>query len=589
MPHDDAAIARELDARAPAGWREPGFVRPLAGYLLYVSALLAVLGPYLYLTSFVVPSRVQPYPAADGAAGTVDEVLLLGWALGDLGLTAAIVRAVAALRRRDPARVVPHLRLLVRWQLGACALLGVGCALASRLVPESAPLLRRALHLRAATAPLLALSALPAICEALQRYDRQLLLELLDKRLLQVLLPIPCVLVARRLLVGLDDTARALTGLVAGQAAAAVAAGAIGLHLVRRTGLPLGALLRGPLPSSGERGALYRFGAGIMAGKAVFFVAGAAELSLLVAMLPDYATQLGYRQILLGRLLLPLWLLWPFCESAMPTLVDALSSGRPALARATFARYLQHGHLFVGTLFALVVGGAPPLVRALLPPAWHAAAALLPLAGLVGLLLPLTWLADAAQRAHGDSGRNAAYLLAEQALRLGLLVALLPRLGLAGLFASSAIATALKTAAVLADVHLRRMAIALPIPAILVGPLGGALAVAIAARALVTLGGLTPAPAIGLPVAFALAAVLAFPLALFCAGLAGGLEPSARAELRAAAALAALPGPLRRAAAFVVGAGELGARLGWPRTDSSAARAAVSERTTAGTEPSGLV
>ena len=36
-----------------------------------------------------------------------------------------------------------------------------------------------------------------ALCEALQRYDRQLVLELIDKRLLAILVPIPCVLLFR--------------------------------------------------------------------------------------------------------------------------------------------------------------------------------------------------------------------------------------------------------------------------------------------------------------------------------------------------------------------------------------------------------
>ena len=576
---DDLAIWQALESRTPPGWQRAGFERPLAGLVFYVATLLVLLGPYLYITALVIPSLVQPYPRVDGALGTVEELVLLAWALADFGLTAAIVRAVAQLRRTRPERLLCHLRLLVRWQLVVACALALTAALASTLVPLSQPLVHRALQLRACTAPLLVFATIPAICEALQRYDRQLVLELLDKRCFALLLPIPCILVARAFAPTLsDEPAYALLGLVAGQGAASLATGLVGLAILRRLGLPLRALLSGALPDRAERAPLYRFGAGIMAGKTAFFAAGALELAIILAHLPDYTRALGVKFILLGRLLLPLWLLWPFAESVVPTLTDALAAGKRMLARASIVRYVQHGHLFVGTLFAVVLGGAPPLIRALLPADWHAAATLLPLAGLTGLLLPLPWVADGAQRAHAESGRNAAYVLGEQTLRLALLWLLLPRHGLTGLFAATVIATALKTCAVLLDVHRRRLPLSFPVRVVFVGPAVGALVVGLSARALVLGASLLPLPiAIAGPLALLLATVIAFPLALFVAGLTGSLEPGALAELEAARALAPLPRLLAPGARAVSRAAQLGARLGLPSLDSPLTVAAAEE------------
>lgn len=563
---DDAAIARRLLVATPEGWRRPGFERPLAGLLLYMVALLLLTGPFLYVTALWIPSHVQPFPAVDGLVATVEELVLLGWALGDFGMTTAIIRAVAARRASEPATLLPHLRLLVRWQLGLALLLGVAGTVAAPLLASTRyAALAPALRLRALTAPLLVIATLPAICEALQRYDRQLLLDLADKRLLAVVLPIPVVLWMRAHGGSGDEPAGALVGLVIGQAVATSVVGLLGLGVVRRLGLPLSALLRGALPSRCNVTALVRFGAGIMTGKAVFFLAGLYELTIIVGSLADYPTLLGIKAILVGRLLQPLWLLWPFCETVVPSLSEALGADRRDLARGYVVRYLQHGNLFVLSLFGLVVGAAPPLLLSYLPPAWHAAARLLPIAGLTGLLLPLTWVGDGVQRACGKSGLNAGFLLGEQVLRLALLVVLLPRFGLVGLFAASAAATLLKSSAVLVHTHRALLPLSLPVRTIFVAPLCAGLVVGAWSRALVVLAASLHAA----PLAFLVTAITAFPVAFFVAGLVGGLEPGALEELDDARRMVPLPRLTEPFTLLLYAAARHGALLG-PRVEDSA-------------------
>ncbi|MEO6952825.1 MAG: hypothetical protein ABI321_13550 [Polyangia bacterium] len=572
---DDAAIARRLLVATPDLWRRPGFERPLAGLLLYMAALLVLTGPFLYVTALWIPAHVQPFPAVDGVVATVEELVLLGWALGDFGMTTAIIRAVAARRTTEPETLLPHLRLLVRWQLGVALLVCVlGTVAAPLLVTTRYAALVPALRLRALTTPLLVTATLPAICEALQRYDRQLLLDLADKRLLAVVLPIPVVLWMRTHGWFGDEPARALVGVVIGQAVATSIVGVLGLGLVRRLGVPLMSLLRGSLPSRNDIRALLRFGAGIMTGKAVFFLAGLCELTIIIGSLADYPTLLGIKAILVGRLLQPLWLLWPFAETVVPALSEALAADRRELARAYVVRYLQHGNVFVLSLFALVVGAAPPLLLSYLPPTWHAAARLLPIAGLTGLLLPLTWVGDGVQRACGRSGLNAAFLLGEQLLRLALLVVLMPRFGLIGLFAASALAALLKSIAVLVHTHAKLLPLSLPARTIFVAPIAAGLVVGAWSRGLVVLGATIHAA----PLAFLVTAITAFPVAFFVAGLAGGLEPTALAELDAARQMVPLARFTQPFTRFLYAAARHGASLGPRIEDSVLTRTARTER-----------
>ena len=563
--------------RAPEGWRRPGFQRPLAGLLFYIAALLLLTGPFLFLTAVVVPSRVQPFPEVDGSLIAVDDLLLLGWAVLDFGITTAVIRACASLRNTDRSQIVPHLRLLLRWQLRiSCVISAAGVFFALCVLPHTRfAQLSLALLMRSCTAPLLAIAALPALCEAVQRYDRQLVLELLDKRILSVLFPIPCVLILRGLSFS-DEASRALIGVAIGQGASLLVTAGVGVRIIRRLGLPLRALMSGALPPTETRSALLRFGAGIMAGKAIFFIAGLAELSIVATRLADFSTWLGVKSLLLGRLLQPMWLLWPFCETAMPSVAEALSAKLDALAKSYVGRYLALGHLFVATLFALAWGSAPPLISSELSAAWQPAADLVPLAGLTGLLLPLSWIGDAVQRAAGHSGRNAGYLFGEQVLRLSLLAMLLPRFGLAGLFVASAIAAASKTIAVLIHVHRRVLPLDVSVRSVFAAPLFAAFAVGSMSRMLVASGAIVGVGSM----AFLLAAALAFPLAFLVTGLVGGWEPSALLELDEAKAMVPLHRLVAPVVALLAGAAKLGARLGPHTRDSVLTTLAIANRGT---------
>jgi O-antigen/teichoic acid export membrane protein len=545
--------------RAESGWSRPGIARPLGGFFLFLSATLLAMGPYLYLTAVLIPSRVQPFPDVDGLWAPVEELAMLAWSLAELGMTTAFVKRFAEHRVRDPTRALQAAQLYVWWQMGAgLALFAVGGGLACGLLPHTRwALLSRLVVLRAAMLVPGVLSLFSVFFQAAQRFDYQLGLDLLEKRLLIVLLPVPLVLWLRawgRAHLEVGEATGALVGLAAGQYAAMATTCALGYALYRRLRLPLAPLFFAGFDRR-TVGDLGRFGLGVVAGKAPFFAANAAEIAILTTLLPGYPTWLGIRQLLMSRLVFVLWFMWPFIDSGVPAFSEALAAGKRALARYYVVRYLQFGHLFAALVIAFLLGAGPPLLTLALSDEWRGAARYLPLAAATGVFLPAAWLADSFQKGAGRAGLNALLLIAEQSLRVGLFVLAVPRLGLVGVFVAIVVTMALKSTVAWWINH-RLVGGLVLMPWTVVGApaaTGAALYGALVALAHL----LPPTRAAGVAL-FAAGAIAAFPFGFFVAGLLGGFDAAALEELARAAQLASVMRPI---AAVLARLGRAGARL----------------------------
>ncbi|HZS35404.1 MAG TPA: hypothetical protein VFF06_01180 [Polyangia bacterium] len=542
-----------------AGWSRPGFARPLGGFFLFVSATLLALGPYLYVTAALVPSRVQPFPDVDGAWAACDELALLMWSLADLGMTSAFVQRFAERRVRDPAGALEAAQLFVWWELASGLLLFcAGGALACGILPHTRyALLSRVVLLRSTVQLFGAFGIFTSFFQAAQRFHYALGLDFLQSRLLVIALPIPLVLAGRaigRAHAAVGETTGALAGIAAGQLAAAAVAAAIGLALYRRLKLPLA-----PLAAAGFSRRTFvelaRFGLGVVASKASFFFANTVEIALLTALLPAYPTWLGIRNLIATKLVFVLWFAYPFFDSGVPAFAEALAARKHALARYYVVRYWQFGHLFTALMVAFLVGAGRPLVERALGAEWQPVATYLPLAALVGLLLPLAWTSDAFQRGAGRSGLDAALLVGEMTLRLVLLALLVPRLGFAAVFVAQLGGIAVKCAASWWINHRWLLRLELHAWTSMGAPLasGAALygAIALAAK----LAPESRAAAIAL---FAGSAIGAFPLGFFACGAIGGFDGAALDEIDRAAELSAPMRPIARALARCA---RLGARL----------------------------
>lgn len=548
-----AALAGQ--SKAERAWAEPGIARPLGGFFLFLSATLLALGPYLWFTAVLWPGRVQPFPDVDGLWAPAEDTAMLAWTLADLGIGIAFVQRFATWRAGDPARALKAAQLYVWWELfGGLALFAVGGALACQVLPHTRwALLSRILLFRFALCVPNLMGLFTTFFQAAQRFDAQLGLDLLEKRLLAVALPAPLVLAGRalgRAHPSLGEPMGAILGLGLGLWLSGAATGLVGLVLYKRMKLPLAPLFHAGFDRATVRD-LFRFGAAVAAGKLPYFAANFAEVAILTLLLPAYPSWLGIRQLLFGRILFTLWFVWPFLSSGVPAFAEALAAGDLALVRRYLERYLQLGHLFIAMLIALTVGAGPSLIRLALSAEWHPAADYLPLAAAVGAFLPLSWLADALQLGAGRSGLNATLLALEQALRVALFWLLVPRLGFAGILVAILASIALEAALSWWLNHRLILPLSLPLWPTFGAPFAAAAlfgaALHLAARFA------TSAPsAIAL---FVAAALVCFPAGFLLCSALGGFSDEARAEIARAAELASLMRPVARLLARCARAG----------------------------------
>jgi O-antigen/teichoic acid export membrane protein len=581
-----ARLLGPLGARAnaaEAAWTRPGFARPLAGFFLFLSATLLALGPYVYVTAALVPSRVQPFPDVDGAWAPVEEVALLFWSIADLGLTAAFVQRFARYRVADPPAALRAAQLFVWWQLASgVALFVAGGALACLVLPHTRyALLARVVLLRAGVQLFGVTGVFTTFFQAAQRFDYQLGLDLLDNRLLLVALPIPLVLVGRavgRAHPALGETGGALCGIAAGVLAAHLCTFVVGLVLYRRLALPLRPLFGVHFDKSTFVD-LLKFGAGVVAGKAPFFIANTIEIALATNLLAGYPTWLGIKGLLATRLVFVIYFAYPFFDSAVPAVAEALAARKLALARYYVARYLQFGHLFAAIVVAFLVGAGRPLALRALGGEWAPVAAFLPIAAGVSLLLPATWMSDSLLKGAGRPGLDAALLTGEQALRVALLAVLLPRVGFVAFYLASLGSIVAKNVAAWTINQTRILRLELRAWPTFVAPAatGAALYALLAGAAYAVPAGRTAAF-----VLFAASALAAFPVGFFACGALGGFDPAALDEIARAAALA---GPMRPVARVLDACARAGARvspLGAPRTALADAAAREADELAAG-------
>jgi O-antigen/teichoic acid export membrane protein len=542
-----------------AAWARPGIARPLGGFFMFISATLLAMGPYLYITAVLVPSRVQPFPDADGLWAPIEDLAVLAWTLADFGMSTAFIKRFSEYRVSDPPRALRAAQLWVWWALGGSLLLLVfGGAIACSILPAThLALFSRVVLMRSLMQVQGICSLFTYFFSAIQRFDFQLALDLLQNRLLYVACPIPFILWLRavgRAHPALGETYGAVLGIAAGQYCAVILTTLIGYWLYRRLKLPLAPLFYAGFDRA-TFSAMIRFGAGVVAGSAPFFIANGIEFAIITRLLPGYPSWLGIRQLIMTRLVFTVYFVWPFIQSAIPAVSEALAADKRELARYYVVRYLQFGHLFVGIVIAVLLGAGRPLVLYALSEEWRPVATYLPLACASSLFLPLGWLGDAFQKGAGRPGINAAILFGEQLMRVVLFYLLIPRLGFAGIFVAVLVTIVLKAAVSWTVTHRKIVRlVAWPWTSTLAPLTAGALVYLL----LVGAAALMPATRPTAIALFVVAALGAFPLGFFFAGAVRGLDLAALDELDGAAELA---GAMRPVAYLLARSARLGARI----------------------------
>src|SRR5262245_5408067 len=532
------------DASEQATWSRAGFGRPLAGLLTLLAAMLLLVGPYFALQSLLA-SRVQPFPEADGLWQTTFDTLWIAWLTFDLGTQTAFVKYFAEYRVSNPGEALRDVQFYVWWQVFSRLVeitLLVGGALGYL------PFSRYAIY-----APFVALYAscyVPSVsaigklmCQALQRFDFQNLLDMAEYRILKFLMPIPFVLLGRNWGVShpiYGEAFGAALGLGLGQLAVNLVMLVLGLFVLRHLKVPIGPLFLAQFDRQVARRQLV-FGVKATVAQEPYRLTSFLASLIIFRWLKDFPTWLGLRDLLSNRLIWLYFFAWAFYQSAVPAVSEALSAGKRKLTQYYVARYLQFGFLFSATIFSLLLAVGPSFIHGALGPQWGRAADYLLLAALGGLLLPPAWLSDSLQQGAGRPGLNIVVMLVEQSVRLALLLLLVPHLQFTAIYAAELIALGLKALVAWAINH--SYIVRLPfLPWTMLGS-------PLAAGALNYLlwwavaGAVAPTHATSVLALFFVAGASSFFACFFLCGLCGGFDRAALEELDGAARMSALVRP----------------------------------------------
>jgi O-antigen/teichoic acid export membrane protein len=536
-----------------AAWSKVGFERPLAGWWTLVASFVVVIIPYVLVVQFLLPTYVQKFPEAEGMGATVSEFFWWVWILFDLGTSTAFVKQFAELRVRNPQRALAAMQAYNWWQIftGALQLTLIGL-LGAYVVPHTRYALMAHLVAVAGVGQWPGVfGSIAYFFQATQRYDYYQTVDLLQNRLLVVVLPIPFILVGRAW--GLHqleygEAYGAVLGMAAGGYAVSLTGLAISYLLLRRMGVGLRPLFLASF-DRGTLGRLLAYGWKIAASGLPFRLANTFELGMLVALLLSYNESVGIKSFLETKLVFFFMFLYSWCEPAIAPFSEAHGAGKKVLVQYYIARYLQFGHLFVAALFSFLAAVGPLFVRSALDAQWAAAAVLVPLAAIRGLLLPSAWVGDMVQKGCGRPGMNAWLLVGEQLARLALFWLLIPRLQLVGVLLAVVGTLVLKAVVGWTLIHRWIVRVRVPLWSAVLAPLAaGGLNFGLW-RILVELlsaGGLASLGRWGALGTMLAASVAALPSCLWLMGLLGGYDPKALGELVGAAEMAGALSPVAR-------------------------------------------
>lgn len=573
-------ISRDAGPASAVGsnsaWTRAGFARPLSGLLTLLSAMILLIGPYFALQS-LIGRHIQPFPEADGLWRDLVWMLMILWLTFDLGTQTAMVKYFAEHRLTSPLEALRDVQFYIWFQLLSRLLEATLLViLVLFYLPYSLYAMYTPLVLLYALYCLPCVSGLgKLVCQALQRFDYQNLLDLAEGRLLVFLVPVPFVLIFRawgRTHPDFGESYGAAIGLAVGTVATQLIVMALGFYALHRLGVPLGQLFRADFNRATIRRQLL-FGIKTTIGQEPYRFTQAMESQIIIRSLADFPALLGIRDLINNRLAFLFFFAWSYYQSAMPAISEAVAAKKERLVQYYVARYLQFGFLFSSLVFSILCAIGPLFIRSAMGAQWSRGADYLILACLSGLLLPPAWLADSLQQGAGRPGTNTVVMLVEQGVRLVLLLLLVPRLQFTGIYVATLLALSLKCIFSWVINHKLIVRLRLPLWQTIGAPAAAGLGnYAVWWTASRVLG---PQSTTAVLLLLFVAGATSFAIGLFISAAVGGIDQAAQRELDDGAQMSALMRPLCR---ILAGAARLGSRVApWPAQTTSLTAEAIAE------------
>ncbi len=550
-----SALSEDVAPPGSVAWQKVGFHRPLAGFLALLSVSAICFVPLLYYRLIILPQNLIPWAQTLNFWQQVTLWLQVVWVLLDAGLGVAMVRTFAALRARYPQTAFRYVQLYVWWQLVSGGIqMGVVVLLAALVFPQT-----MLAHLSYYFV-IHALVQFPGFLQvfrlffrAIQRFDYE---QVLTALLLIGGAGIQAFTVLLTRWWGarnpaLGEAMGGVLGLGVGLYLTEWLVFAVGVALYRRMGYAWRAIF---VPAFNWRVIRQTFGFGLRLTLGYLWMPVFAVLlpRLLEGLLPDAATLYHYWGLALYFLFAYEIAAFSLYDDLLPALVEALTHGYTTLARYYVGRGFHYGLWFSLFVLAILGGMGEYVLVGWLGAAYVEAAGLLTLLLIWGALHWLVWGADRALIA-ADRPALAAWLTwGEMALRLGLMVVLVPRWQAEGLAAAVLAGTIARG---IMGWWLVRRVIAPPrfyVWQSLVAPTGAALLIYNLTRLPGTF--LAPEPGLSLGLLWG-ALVFLLPLYGFLTAFLGGWDDGGVAELTRAVSLSGMGRVLGGALAWCVTVG----------------------------------
>jgi O-antigen/teichoic acid export membrane protein len=542
---DEKQFARTAES---GDWSVVGFHRPLSGFLLLFMANLILAIPNLVHQNIVIYGWLVPSAQARGNFALVTGFFTVIWSVFDWGTGTAMPYFFGRLRVKEPGRAYQYAQFFVWWQTLTGALqFGAIALLCAFIAP----------HTRQAFLSWLvivyALIQWPGflqmfwfIFRAQQRNDYeqiQMMLQGFGPIIFQTI-PVWALGVWGASQPAFGRTWGATLGLAAGVYLTYIGMFVVGAWLYRRLGLKTSVLFMAHFDRDVVISSL-KYGFPVML-TAVATTLGFASQALFTArLLLNYTevqgnwaavgpTQGGMMLRFLGISILGI--------SMVPTMAEAFAHRRLELYRHYLAQGLRWVVLFSATILATYLAAGGWAILGMLGPEYQRAAEMLIPLSFWGFFVPISMLLDRGLEAAGRPGLATIANLAEQLLRIGLMLALMPRLQVAGLILAYVLALPVKLALTWWLVNRHAVRIRLSWWQTLVAPALSVVPVYAILRGLVVLVG---APtAVGGVLVIVVGMLLALPLLFFTTGVVGGWDDDTLAEFRRSVALvpAARPG-----------------------------------------------
>lgn len=435
------------DTESRLAWQRVGFARPLSGFLTLLGSMLLLIGPYYALQSFWAGS-IQPFPEADGMWRNTESMLFIAWLTFDMGTQTAVVKYFAEHRALKPEEALKDIQFYVFWQIAARSVEAtVLFAVALRVIPWTTYVVYAPFVLLYALVQLPSIASVPKLlCQGLQRFDYQNLLDVAETRVLCFLAPIPFILLGRSLGKGLPQYGEAFgaaIGMGIGSLFTQLCVFAIGVLALRKMRIPFLPILLPHFDWATAKRQL-SFGFKVTLGQEPFRLISFLEGLIIMRWLHDYPVWLGIRDLLHNRITFLFVFAWSYYQSALSVISETVAQNKKALFRYYIARYLQFGFFFSALVFSMLFAVGPRYIAVALGPQWRAASDYLLLGCLSGLLLPLAWLSDFLQQGAGKPGTTTIVMLIEQGLRLLLLLWFVQHLQFAGIYVAAIVALVVK-------------------------------------------------------------------------------------------------------------------------------------------------